>query len=98
MLGRWPADQVDHINLIRSDNRWCNLREATQSENARNTRARHNNTSGVKGVNKYRDKWHAKISFNGRRIHLGYFDTPEEAHAVYCRAAAKYHGVYARAS
>jgi hypothetical protein len=36
MTGDWPVDQVDHINRIRDDDRWINLREATQSQNSFN--------------------------------------------------------------
>jgi hypothetical protein len=55
MTGAWPAADIDHINLNRADNRWCNLREATRSRNNANTRKPSNNTSGYKGVN-----WHVK--------------------------------------
>jgi HNH endonuclease len=96
MLGRWPDAEVDHINLIRSDNRWSNLREATHAENKRNSWVSRRNTSGFKGVNKRGNRWYARIRADGDQIHLGYFATPKEAHAAYCRAAAKYHGKFAR--
>src|SRR5688572_7616140 len=48
--GRWPEGEIDHVNMLRDDNRLCNLREATQSQNAGNRRAYANNTSGYKGV------------------------------------------------
>jgi hypothetical protein len=86
LLGRWPADEVDHINLIRSDNRWSNLREATSAENQ------------IKGISKARGKWRAQIEIDGRGIYLGTFSSPKKAHAAYCHAAAKYHGRFARAS
>ena len=50
MTGEWPKEHVDHINGFRLDDRWENLREATRSENMRNTKLRSNNTSGTRGV------------------------------------------------
>ena len=38
-----------------------------------------NNTSGIRGVAKKRDKWQAYINYSGRRISLGSFDTKELA-------------------
>ncbi|MBV8473755.1 MAG: HNH endonuclease, partial [Hyphomicrobiales bacterium] len=50
MTGEWPKHFIDHDNNVRSDNRWSNLREATQSQNIANTRRGAKNTSGYKGV------------------------------------------------
>lgn len=50
MTGQEPTDQVDHINGIRSDNRWGNLRLATPSQNQWNKGPQWNNTSGYRGV------------------------------------------------
>lgn len=88
---------VDHIDGNGLNNRRSNLRLATQAENRRNSRKNVNNTSGFKGVywHKSSQKWMAYITFNRRMIYLGYFDCPKEAHAVYCKAAAKYHGEFA---
>jgi hypothetical protein len=98
VTGEWPSDQVDHINLDRSDNRWCNLRPAGQSQNMGNTRVYCNNTSGFKGVSweKGRRKWDARVLVKGKNIHLGYFDAPHLAYAAYCLAARKYFGDFAR--
>jgi hypothetical protein len=73
------------------------LREATPAENARNKSRPWNNTSGIPGVSFYkRDrKWVAGIGLNNRRIHLGYFDTIEEAAAVRRAAEIKYFGEFA---
>jgi hypothetical protein len=49
MTGESPKTQIDHINLDKADNRWCNLREATQSQNFANTRILASNGSGFKG-------------------------------------------------
>lgn len=98
MMGRWPGDRVDHINMDRSDDRWCNLREATHSQNLANTRRWSHNSSGFKGVHLHRQngKWRARITRNKRHISLGLYDTPEEAHAAYCAAAAEFYGDFAR--
>lgn len=96
MTGKWPADAIDHINGIRDDNRWANLREATWQENLRSTKRRIDNTSGFKGVRKEGTKWVASIYPNRKRIKLGTFDTPEEAHAAYCAAAEQLYGEFAR--
>ena len=77
VLGRMPTDQVDHINGDRMDNRWVNLREVSNAENCRNRKVRSDNSSGCMGVSwaTGRSKWKADICFEGRRRHLGYFDT-----------------------
>ncbi len=67
MEARWP-EQIDHINRIRDDNRWINLREANQVENARNHGLRVTNTSGVMGVgHSERHGWVAEMTRNGTR-------------------------------
>lgn len=96
--GEWPVEQVDHINLDRSDNRISNLRAATSSENKCNTKAKSTNTSGFKGVcwHKQRSRWHAQIAVAGKHKSLGLYGTAEEAHAAYCKAASEIHGSFAR--
>lgn len=96
--GVWPANEIDHINGVRRDNRLANLREATRSENKRNEGANTRNTSGFKGVcwNKRERKWTAEIVVNGKRSFLGLFSTPKAAHVAYCAAAKRLHGKFAR--
>ncbi len=96
--GRWPENQIDHINGDKTDNRIANLREATHAENLQNSRRPSRNTSGFKGVcfDRSRGKWMARIHADGRDRMLGRFDTPEEAHAAYRAAAEKHHGEFAR--
>lgn len=95
-----PKDQIDHINGDRSDNRIANLREANNFENRRNSKVRKDSKSGFKGVfwRAKKQKWMACIGYNYSQVHLGYFETAEEAHAAYCAASKKYHGRFARAS
>lgn len=97
--GEWPENQIDHKNCLRTDNRICNLRVATQQENNRNLRKSRVNTSGYKGVSwhDHTKKWVAGINLgNGKRLHLGLFQTAEDAHKAYCEAAKLYHGDFAR--
>jgi len=73
MTGLMPEHQVDHINHVKDDNRWCNLRLVTNAENQKNTTRNKNNTSGVLGVNwrKDRSKWRAQIMVDGINKELG---------------------------
>ena len=95
--GRWPKELIDHINGNPSDNRLCNLPEATQSQNMGNARLRKKSKSGFKGVRSSCSKWIAYLGGHKYK-HLGTFDTPEEAHAAYLAAAQERHGEFARSS
>ena len=101
MTGEWPEKQVDHINGVRDDNRWCNLRDVSRTENMRNTSIRSTNTSGVVGVSyASRDKlWSAAISHKGKKVNLYCGKNPYMA--VYKRAMAErdfgYHTNHGRA-
>lgn len=97
MTGLDPAEYIDHINNIKNDNRWSNLREATQSENERNRPVDRDNVAGLKGVtfHKLKNKYSARIAVNGEHIYLGIYDSAEEAHAVFVDASLKYHGDFA---
>lgn len=90
---------VDHINSDGIDNRRANLRFATKLQNAQNTRLRKDNSSGYKGVylHKPMNTWRARIRVDGKKRDLGYFKTPEEAHAAYCAASEKFHKEFGRA-
>jgi HNH endonuclease len=83
--GRWPLAELDHVNGDPADNRLANLREATHAENAQNKKKRPSR-SGIRGV--YRDgaQWIAVIGLNNKRIHLGFFATPKQAHDAYLSA------------
>lgn len=95
MTGRWPP-KVDHRNRRKADNRWVNLREATQAQNRMNSGARKDNVAGLKGVGaRANGRFQATINKDGKRTHLGYFSTAEEAHAAYVRAAKATYGQFA---
>lgn len=97
MNGRYPDGEVDHINGIRSDNRWCNLREVTKAYNQWNAKMRSDNVSGIKGVNWVeRDKaWVARIQVNGKRLIIGYFKDLEIAKIAITKARETYHREFA---
>jgi hypothetical protein len=82
--GKWPQDEVDHINGIRCDNRIKNLRDVPKNINAKNTRRRSDNTSGYIGVswNKYVGKWTASITILNKMKNLGLFESIEDAIAA----------------
>ncbi len=92
MTGRWPSLDVDHENGQRWDNRWDNLREVTRGVNNQNQRKPHKrNKSGFLGVSPNRNRWAASIAVDLVKTHLGTFDTPEQAHAVYIAAKREMH-------
>lgn len=98
-MHRWLApwfEIVDHRNRNRLDNRRENLRAATQAENSRNTDLSSNNTSGAKGVTPTPSGgWRARIWFNRKEIHIGTFETREDAQQAYDRKARELHGDFA---
>lgn len=79
--------EIDHINRNKLDNRKCNLRLCTDSQNKANIEKLYKNTSGYKGVhwNKSHNKWEAKINFNNKNIFLGYFENKEDAGNKYIK-------------
>jgi hypothetical protein len=91
---------IDHINGNGLDNRTQNLRICTHSENMRNRRRHKNNKSGYKGVyqdcRRKRNQWRAQIKFEGKKISIGSYKTPEEAHKAYMVLAKKLHKEFAR--
>lgn len=91
MTGRWPIRQIDHKNGVRDDDRWENLREATQQQNNYNQKIRKDNTSGCKGVcwRPKRNKWFSFIFEEGKQKGLGCYDTFEEAKKVRLEAEKK---------
>ncbi len=100
--GEWP-ESIDHINGVRDDNRLANLRAVSAAENARNSRAPTNNTSGAVGVSwdKSIGKWFAYIGAGrGTRRALGFFAM--KADAIAARKSAEreigYHENHGRAA
>jgi hypothetical protein len=96
VYGEWPKDHIDHIDGNITNNKIENLRECSRSQNNRN---KHKATGSIKlkGVrfHKSLQKFQSRICVDYKSIHLGYFDTPEEAHAAYCAKAVELFGEYA---
>lgn len=97
MMGVWPKDNIDHINQIKTDNRWTNLRECTKSQNGANRPKQKNNSSGYKGVGWRKDtkKWRAYIKCNGQMMDLGCFIDKNDAAIAYNKKALKLFGEFA---
>ena len=102
MTGTWPPEgmDIDHVNMNPGDNRWANLRLATRSQNLMNTTERSDNKSGRKGVSWRADieKWHARITLDGKIVLLGNFTQLEDAVAAREAAEPKYHAEFARSN
>lgn len=88
---------TDHINRDRLDNRRCNLRKATRSQNTANSKMPSTNTSGYKGVyyRKEQNRWRASIRVDGKLMSLGQYGSAEDAAKAYNDAALKHFGEFA---
>lgn len=96
MTGSWPVNHIDHINQIRNDNRFLNLRESTQSQNLANVARHPKNTSGFKGVAlDANGKWRGYVTKNYKQHCKSGFQTPEEAAAWVKSKRAALHGEFA---
>lgn len=84
MTGRNPDKVIDHINRDKTDNRWCNLREVSRSENIFN--------QSRLGVYKQKtsNKWVAQIQVDGERTYLGSFEKKQDAVAARKAANEQY--------
>jgi len=88
-------DEVDHIDGDGLNNRRSNLRTCTPRQNSANQRVMRRNKLGFKGVAKKCRRFYASIQSAGKTVHLGTYDTPEEAAAAYRGAAKALHGDFA---
>jgi hypothetical protein len=93
LYGHWPSGDIDHINRNRQDNRLCNLREVTRSENNHNAGANSRNTSGYRGVcwDKSKQLWVVHISVAGKTYFLGRYADPQVAACAYKAAKRTHH-------
>lgn len=97
VTGVWPPHDVDHINGQRDDNRFCNLRLASRSQNLQNMRRKGPWSKGV-SFDERRRKFRATIQVQQHQKFLGYFTSEIRAHAAYVNAARKHFGEFARTS
>lgn len=90
MTGSYPVGEIDHINHVRHDNRWQNLRDVTHKQNCSTViqaRKRPENAHMPTGVHLTNGRFSARIRIDGRKAHLGMFNTIEEAAEAYRVAA-----------
>lgn len=82
--GKWPDEEIDHINHNKRDNRIENLRDVSRNVNMRNCKIKSNNTSGYNGVSfDYRNgKYQAVVTHARKDYWCGYHYTEEEASAA----------------
>ncbi len=92
MEGYLPENKVDHINRVKDDNRWVNLRIVSDQCSVRNRGEFKNNKSGVTGVcwGKNANKWYSQIKVNYKLIYLGYFENINDAVLTRWNAEVKY--------
>lgn len=97
VYGVWPVRLIDHKNGNKADNRIDNLREASHTDNKANIKLRQDNKAGYKGVSwSSRDKYYlVQLSYEGKRMTIGYFHDLQEAADAYDKAAIQYFGEYA---
>lgn len=102
--GRWvsmhralfcfPYYQLDHVNGVRHDNRRCNLRHCTQTQNLFNRHVAFGRVP-FKGVREVATGFQARITVDKKTKSLGVYRTPEDAAIAYDRAALSYFGRFA---
>jgi hypothetical protein len=93
--GHWPDGEIDHINHNKTDNRIANLRVVQRTQNAMNLSKSRRNLSGVTGVFKHTQtgRWQAQIRIERRSMHLGSFESFDDAVAAR-RKAEEQHGFH----
>lgn len=94
--GRFPIQCVDHKNRIKHDDRICNLREASQTQNSWNYPERKKKSDLPEGVRITKSgKFLARISYNKIKISLGSYNTANEASFVYQKKRRELYGEFA---
>ncbi len=97
VTGEWPHDRIDHKNMGRPDNRWENLRQASDSQNSANQKTSKKNMLGIKGVRLHEcGRYTARICVGRKSMYLGLFYTPDDARDAYAKKAREIFGEFAR--
>lgn len=94
VTGVWPGDQIDHIDGDKTNNRFANLRDVSQTVNMQNQRRPYsNNKIGLAGVYRHKanGRIYSQIRVSKKLVHLGYFDTPEQASEAFLKAKRELH-------
>ena len=92
VYGKYPDNQIDHVNGNKLDNRICNLRDVSVFENAKNRPKDKHNKNKIVGVSFRSDtkKWRVDIHNGKQHISLGCFDKYEDAVKARKEAEATY--------
>ena len=98
IYGVFPDFDIDHINGNKSDNRLCNLRAASRSENNCNSVIRSDSTTKYRNVHLFKrtGKYQVQVRFNGKRYNGGYYDTAEQANIIAIAMRKQLHGEFAK--
>ena len=92
--------EVDHIDRDKTNNAVYNLRYTTKSQNQMNKSkgTSRQYASHYKGVSKHKGRWQARVRFQGKDYHIGYYDNDEEAAVAYNKKALELAGEHAYAN
>lgn len=94
VTGKDPDDLIDHKNSDGSNNRWKNIRQATNGQNMLNMYSRKMRRD--RGVQLTRDgKWAAWLFKDKEHKYLGRFIRKADAIAVRRKAELEHHGEFA---
>ena len=97
IMGATKGQIIDHIDRNTLDNRFSNLRFCDKKQNSINCKLYKNSTTGYIGVSKTKNgKYIAYITNKQKHIHLGTFQTKEEAAKKRNIVALTYHGEFAK--